>query len=336
VTKTELSEYVEIIIFSTHRLMKLIDDIIEVSKIETGQVLLIERPFSPDLLMDEMKDYTEGEKQKMGKRDIEVDIASPGGGQRVTLFADMERLRMVMINLIDNALKFTKSGHIRFGYKIIGEQVKFSIEDSGIGIPLECQDDIFNRFYQLDNDNNRQFQGTGLGLTIARGLLDIMGGKIWLESEVDCGTTVHFTIPCRTEGRDMELMQKQDYSFDFTGHTILIVEDDLINSRLLGSMIQTVNGRVLYAYTGVMAIEMVKNIPDIDLVLMDIQMPGMDGLEATRNIRFWRKDLPVISQSASAHADDLKRCFDAGCVGHISKPIDTFKLYMLMGKYLKK
>jgi PAS domain S-box-containing protein len=335
VSKEELSEYTEIIIFSTHRLLKLIDDIIQVAHIETGQIVLEERNFSPALLLDELKDYAEGEEVKLGKSSINVEVVIPKENRGLSLFTDRERLRQILICVLDNALKFTEKGTIRFGYKVIGETVKFSVEDTGIGIPPESRKEVFTRFYQVDSGNDRQYQGSGLGLTIARGLVELMGGTIWLESDEDSGTTIHFTLPLTTHDKKEEPLPKTiKTNFDFTGHSVLVVEDDLINSRLLGSMIQAVNAKVHYAYNGTMAVEMVKNMPEIELVLMDIQMPGMDGLEATRNIHFWRKDLPVISQSASAHADDLKKCKEAGCTAHISKPIDTFRLYQIMARIL--
>ena len=335
VSKDELSEYTEIIVFSTHRLLKLIDDIIQVAHIETNQVVLEESSFSPALLLDELRDYAEGEEVKLGKSSITIEVVIPPHNRGLSLCSDRERLRQVMVCIIDNALKFTETGTIKLGYKVIGETVKFSVEDTGIGIPPEFRKEVFTRFYQVDSGNDRQYQGSGLGLTIARGLVELMGGKIWLESEEGSGTTIHFTIPLKSENtRNQEEPKGIGTSFDFKGHSVLVVEDDLINSRLLGSMIQAVNAKVHYAYNGTMAVEMVKNMPEIEMVLMDIQMPGMDGLEATRNIHFWRKELPVVSQSASAHADDLKKCKAAGCVAHISKPIDTFRLYQIMSRFL--
>lgn len=334
VSKKELGEYAEIIIFSTNRLLKLVEDILEISRIETDQVTLNESPFSVDLLLEEMTDYIEGEQEKALKKDIAVETFRAPEKAKLTIVADRERLRNILINLLDNALKFTDQGKIRFGYKIIGEAVKFAVEDTGIGIPREHRATVFNRFFQLDAANNRLYQGTGLGLTIAKAYVELMGGKIWVESEEGLGTTVHFTLPYRTETMQAEIPEKKPYSFDFTGRTVLVVEDELVNSRLMGSMIQAVKAKVLYAYNGPMAIEMVKNIPEIGLVLMDIQMPGMDGYEASRIVHFWRPELPIIAQSASAHAEDMRKGTEAGCKGHISKPIDTFKLYQLMAKFL--
>ncbi|MFH1160034.1 MAG: ATP-binding protein [bacterium] len=336
VSRKELAEYAEIIVFSTNRLLKMVEDILQISKIETDQVVLNETSFSLDLLLDELKDNLVAEKDKARKKQIEIRVIRPDDTRSCTLVADMDRLRDVLRNLLDNALKFTEKGSISFGYKLFGKTIKFSVEDTGIGIQPGSKKEIFDRFYQVDSNNNRKFQGSGLGLTIARAFIEIMGGKIWVESEEGKGTAFHFTLPLKTEAAQPVVLEPKPLAFDFTGNTILVVEDEPVNSRLLGSMIQAVNARVLYAYNGPMAVEMVKNITEISLVLMDIQMPAMDGLETTKIIRFWRPDLPVIAQSASAHADDLKKYYEAGCVGHVSKPIDTFKLYQQLGKFLTR
>jgi len=333
VTKKELAEYAEVIVFSTNRLLKMLEDILQIAKIETDQVFLNETSFSLDLLLDELKDNLIAERNKIRKKQIEIRIFRHDN-QPYTLVADMDRLRDVLRNLLDNALKFTEKGSISFGYKVFGTAIKFSVEDTGIGIPAGNKKDIFDRFHQIANQPEHRLQGSGLGLTIARAFVEIMGGKIWVESEEGKGTAVHFTLPLKAESTQPVAVEPKPLAFDFAGNTILVVEDELVNSRLLGSMIQAVNARVLYAYNGPLAIEMIKNIPDIHLVLIDIQMPGMDGMEATKIIRFWRPDLPVIAQSASAHAEDLKKCYDAGCVGHVSKPIDTFKLYQQLAKFL--
>ncbi|TSA28979.1 MAG: PAS domain S-box protein, partial [Bacteroidetes bacterium] len=175
VSKKELGEYAEIIIFSTNRLLRLIEDILEIARIETDQVVLNETPFSVDLLLDEMKDYLEGEQEGVLKKEITVEVFRAPGKSALTLVADMERFRDVLHNLLDNALKFTEKGKIRFGYKLIGETVKFSVEDTGIGIPKEHRATVFNRFFQVDAANNRLYQGSGLGLTIARAYVELMG-----------------------------------------------------------------------------------------------------------------------------------------------------------------
>jgi PAS domain S-box-containing protein len=334
VSRKELSEYAEIIVFSTTRLLKMLEDILQLSRIETDQVVLHETSFSLDLLLDEMKDHITAERDKARKKQVAIRLHRPEDAGHCSLVADIDRLRDVLQNLLDNALKYTEKGSISFGYKLFVNTIKFTVEDTGIGIPAEYKKEIFERFYQVDYANNRKFQGSGLGLTIAKAFVEIMGGKIWVESEEGSGTAFHFTLPLKTEPSQPVLVDPKPLTFDFSGSTILVVEDNLVNSRLIGAMIQAVNARVMYAYNGPMAVEMIKNIPEVNLVLMDIQMPGMDGLETTKIIRFWRPGLPVIAQSASAHAEDLKRCLEAGCAGHISKPIDTFLLYQQLAKYL--
>jgi two-component system CheB/CheR fusion protein len=315
----------------------MIDDILEISKIETEQITFTDTSFSLHTLLEEMADYVNEEKIKSGKPDLKIELIFPSDGRSPEIMADRGRVCQVLTNLLDNALKFTQTGTIRFGYSIGKDRFcQFFISDTGIGIPAENQEDIFKNFYQVDYLNTRKYSGAGLGLSISKSLVVQMGGQIWLESEKGCGTTFYFTLPFRLQKQMAPRKELKPREFDFKGLTILIVEDEMINARLLGAMLTTVNVSVIYAYNGLLALEKMAQFPEIGLVLMDIQMPGMDGLECTRRIKQQWPHIPVISQSASTHYDEARKCTEAGCDDHLTKPIDVVKLYRAIHKYWKR
>ena len=337
ISKADIEEYAEIIGFSTNRLLRMIDDILEISKIETDQVALNETSFSLHSLLEDITNYCNAEKIRLGKPGLNIELALPDDGRSPEIVADQERVGQVLTNLLDNALKFTQTGTIRFGYTLGRDRFcEFFIADTGIGIPGENQVDIFKSFYQVDYANARKYSGTGLGLSISKSLVELMGGLIWVESVKGQGTTFYFTLPFKFQKKQAPRTELKQINYDFQGLTVLIVEDEMINARLLGAMLLAVNARVFYAQNGFVALERMAEFPEIGLVLMDIQMPGMDGLECTRRIKQQRPSIPVIAQSASAHHDEKGKCFDAGCDDHLAKPIDTSRLYQAIHKHWVK
>jgi len=336
VSRADIEEYTEIISYSTNRLLRMIDDILEISKIETNQVTLVETTFSLHQLLDEMVVYCREEKIRLGKPDLAVELALPRGGRSPEIMADQARVSQILVNLLDNALKFTRNGTLRFGYSLRKDRFcEFFVSDTGIGIPVEKHKDIFKSFYQVDYDNARKFGGAGLGLSICKSLVERMGGSIWLESAKGEGTTFYFTMPFRIQKELPRRTEQKPVEYDFKGLTALIVEDELINARLMGAMLQAVNARVVYARDGLSALGKMEQFPEIGLVLMDIQMPGMDGLECTSRIKQQWPHIPVITQSASAHHEESGKCYEAGCDDHLTKPIDTLKLYQSIFKHWK-
>ncbi len=337
ISRADIEEYAEIIGYSTNRLLRMIDDILEISKIETDQVFFNETTFSLHILLEEMAEYCNAEKNRLGKPGLNIELALPPGGRSPEIVADQERVGQILTNLLDNALKFTQTGTIRFGYSLGRDRFcEFFVADTGIGIPVENQEDIFKSFYQVDYANARKYSGTGLGLSISKSLVERMGGSIWLESVKGKGTSFYFTLPFKLQKNLAPRTELKPRQFDFQGLTVLIAEDEMINARLMGAMLLAVNAKVIYAQNGLIALERIAQYPDIGLVLMDIQMPGMDGFECTRQIRQLLPHLPIVTQSASAHQDETRKCFEAGSNDHLIKPIDTNRLYQMIYKHWTK
>ncbi len=337
ISKAEIQEYADIISYSTNRLLRMIDDIIEISKIETGQEDLNETAFLPEDLLEELCEYYTREKESAGKNEIAIRLHLPGDSVPVQIVTDRAKVRQVLVNLLENALKFTQRGVITFGYTRPRDGFcEFFVCDTGIGIAAENQDKIFESFRQIDYSNARKYSGTGMGLSISKSLVELMGGRIWVESTPGMGSTFHFTLPVTLREFDLPAPEKPQLRNDFTGLTVLVVEDEVINARLLGMILQKANVDVLYARNGLAALEMLEQHPETGLVLMDIQMPGMDGFECTRQIRHRWPEIPVVAQSASAYQEESKLCLESGCVDHLTKPIDAAILYRIINRYWKK
>jgi CheY-like chemotaxis protein len=244
----------------------------------------------------------------------------------------------VLTNLVKNALKFTQTGSIELGYEKKDKFFEFFVKDTGSGIPQEQKEFIFERFRQGSESLTRGYEGAGLGLAISKAYVEILGGKIWIENNKEQGSTFRFTIPYLNEIEEKEQPPViiEDEIHQSEKLKILVVEDDEISIKLLGLMIKPLEGEIFQAITGHEAVEVCRNNPDIDLVLMDIQMPGMNGYEATRQIREFNKDVVIIAQTAYALPGDRKKALEAGCNDHISKPIKQKDLLGLIEKHFKK
>src|SRR5664280_2156037 len=253
---------------------------------------------------------------------------------------DNEKVYGILTNLVKNAIKFTYEGSIEFGYEKKGKYLEFFVKDTGVGIPKNQMELIFERFRQGSESHNRGYEGSGLGLSIAKSYVEMLGGKIWVESEEGKGSTFYFTIPYNAvseEKRAIEnVVSAEHKEVQVKNLKILIVEDDEISYSLLTRMLQKISKEVLHAITGVQAVEACNNNPDFDLVLMDIRMPKMDGNEATRQIRQFNKDVIIIAQTAYAFSGDKEMAIEAGCDDYISKPINKTLLYELIKKHVNK
>ncbi len=243
-----------------------------------------------------------------------------------------------MINLLINAVKFTNEGGITFGYKIEDKLISFFVKDTGIGIPKEKQQTIFDRFIQVDNGVSKPYEGAGLGLSISSAFIDMLGGKLDLESDLHRGSTFYFSIPYKTKknmmlntDKALEIVET-DKKENISNLKILIAENDEFSSRFLDIILQPYSDRILHAANGHEAIEICRNNPDTDLILMDIKMPLLDGNQATKTIRKFNQDVIIIAQTAYAFIDDHKKFLDNGFNGYITKPINENDLKLLLKK----
>ena len=333
--------YVEIIQNNSSTLLQLIEDIIDFSKIEAGQLTVTTREVDLNQLLEEI--YMQFNTRTSGKQrsDLVLSFTKPQATKSSRIHADPARLTQVISNLIHNAIKFTPSGVIEFGYSVEKDSedtwIKFYVRDSGIGIAPDKLNMIFDRFRQGEEGITRTFEGTGLGLSIAKGIVEILGGKIWVESAVNHGSTFFFTVPYKPAVKSVVQPEEIGLKLEMPllkGKKILIAEDEAYNFIFLDKILKRASARVFWAKNGKETVEIVKKQPDIDLILMDIKMPAMSGLEATREIRSFNKGVVIIAQTAYAMDEDRHNCLLSGCNDYISKPIDIGKLYMIVEKYL--
>jgi CheY-like chemotaxis protein/anti-sigma regulatory factor (Ser/Thr protein kinase) len=260
----------------------------------------------------------------------------------VIIKTDSEKLYGILTNLVKNAIKFTYKGSIELGCKINGVWIEFYVKDTGCGIAPEYKEVIFDRFRQgSDSDSlTRNYEGSGLGLSISKSYVEMLGGKMWVESEVGKGSIFHFNIPYNQvseEKRTTEnIITGNDEEFAFSSLKILVAEDDEISNLIITRLIKNIAKEILHAKTGVEAISFCKRNPDIDLVFMDIRMPELNGCEATRQIRQFNKDLIIIAQTADAFVGEREKAIEAGCNDYITKPIDNSLLQELINKHCNK
>jgi len=286
-------------------------------------------------------------KPEAEKKGIKLYVKNSVPSNKSIIKTDSEKIYAILTNLVKNALKFTQTGTIEFGYIPIanGEsnELEFYVKDTGIGINPEHQKFIFERFRQSNECLNRNYEGAGLGLAISRAYVEMLGGKIWVESEQGKGSTFYFTIPYNFESQsdnNTSNIKSSDYTKyniegEVPGLNILIVEDDETNQMLITSIVKMLCNKMLKAKTGIEAIEACRNNPDIDLILMDIKMPEMDGYEATRQIRQFNTKVVIIAQTALALIGDREKALAVGCNDYITKPYSKSILLSLIGKHFK-
>jgi PAS domain S-box-containing protein len=330
-----------IIYKSGMHLLTLVEDIFDTAQIETGQIKIINEKVDIVAILQEVHDIVYGEILKENKLSIELILNLNFQPENRYVVTDSRKLKQVFINLLRNSLKFTDKGVIEFGFsKLIdtGENIlQFFVRDTGIGIDKKDHEVIFNTFRQLDDARTRKFGGMGIGLSIAKKLIEKLGGKIWLESEKGSGAVFFFTLPCsiKMEYNDKPVVSDKSIAgSEFPGKTILVTEDEISNFNLLNIILTKLKITVLWAKNGIEAVDLCKNVPEINLVLMDIKLPLMNGYEATKKIKSIRPNLPVIAQTAYATSHDKEEATKSGCDDHIAKPIQKNHLYEILNRYL--
>jgi CheY-like chemotaxis protein/anti-sigma regulatory factor (Ser/Thr protein kinase) len=336
---TEKKEFMAIVKSSGNLLLKLIDDIIDIAKLESGQLVINDVDVQLNKFIDDIKFIFNEQLKNIGKDKLEFIIQKPVYSMVDTIKADPIRLQQIVTNLLSNALKFTQEGRITFGYSLEPDhKLHFFVEDTGIGIPPEKHAEVFERFRQLDGSYAREYSGTGLGLAISKGLVELMNGVIGVESQLGKGSRFFFTIPytpVRSHTEPVIVKHTVASEFNFTGKTILVVEDDEINYRFLEIVIMRTKATVIRAFTGKEAIDIALN-QDIHLVLMDIQIPVVDGYVATVEIKKVKPRLPVIAQTAHALAEERERCLQSGADDYLAKPISRKDLLVKMSNHIMK
>ena len=316
-------------------MLNIINDIVDISKIEAG---LIKLQITESNINEQVEFIYTFFKPEAESKGMKISFNNSLTAKEATIITDREKLYAILTNLVKNAIKYTEAGEIELGYYKRGEILEFYVKDTGIGVPKDRQAAIFERFVQADIEDRKARQGVGLGLAITKSYVEMLGGKIWIESEEGIGSTFYFTLPYQAEPVK-ETVARQLASLDITDQfrklKILIAEDDETSEMLIGITVKTFGKEVLKVRTGVEAVKNCHLNPDIDLVLMDIQMPEMDGYEATRQIRTFNKDVVIIAQTAYALTGDREKALEAGCNDYITKPLNQSLLLDLIHKYFK-
>lgn len=334
VQKKDFTQYIQT---SSEILLNLVDDIIDIAKIEAGELKIVKKDCDLFALGNELLTTSIETKKKFNKNDIDLLFKADPALADVHIKTDPFRLRQVLVNLINNAIKFTDSGSVEFGYTLQDESnIEFYVKDTGPGLTREELDMIFERFKRARRSEEKNIVGTGLGLAIAKNLVQLLGGEMWVDSAANVGTTFLFTIPFLkiTQQFSDQTPKSQESEFNWKGKTLLIVEDDENSFRYLNELLRKTQVEILHAHDGISAIEMVKEYDSIDLVIMDIRLPHMDGIEATRLIKKFDSRIPVIAQTAYAMAGDKEKMQMAGCDDYVSKPLNPNRILSAIHHFL--
>ena len=330
------ANYVSIMKKSSEQLVCIIDDIIDFAKLESNQIRIINETLDLNRMLDELFIFYENQLSIKDIRTIELQYEKPLDGKNVKIISDENRLRQVLSYLLDNSVKYTQKGFIKFGYKLNHDKLEFYVQDSGIGIPSDKFEHIFERFRQVDEGQTRKYGGTGLGLPISKGLINLLGGEIWLNSELNKGSTFYFTIPYRVEyieEKDKKSFAGEAAVYNWKDKIILVAEDDELNFEYIQILLEPTEVKLIRAKDGSQAVKICSNL-NFDLILMDIRLPVVNGIQATKQLREMGISTPIIAQTAFAMDDDEQRCLSAGCNRYIAKPISKDKLYSLINELL--
>jgi signal transduction histidine kinase len=326
-------KFVDIIQSSGQQLLTIINDILDISKIEAGQMSIYLEATNINELLNEIHEQFVMEAEL---KNLELILNPENMNEPIVINTDGNRLRQVFSNLIINAIKFTSAGIIEFGLTLKNNFMEFYVKDTGIGIAPEDQSIIFRPFSKVAKATNQLYGGTGLGLSISKALIEKLGGTITLHSEPNKGATFTFTIPFVLNigtHTQQEAETESSSLFDRNEKTILIAEDEIFNYYYIEELLEPLKIKTLHAWNGKEAVDMAKNHPDISLVLMDILMPEMDGITATKLIKEMRPKLPVVAQTAYASREDRENAHKSGFDFYLSKPIARELLVEVIDKY---
>jgi PAS domain S-box-containing protein len=335
--ETKLQKFTKIIDQRSDDLLDIINDILDIAKIESGQLPVYLEECNLAELFDELTNQFNEYQKQNNKQHIKFNMQAYCDPSGSIIITDKVKLKQIFVNLLTNAFKFTDKGTIEGGCKLENHNLIFYVSDSGIGIPADKQNVIFERFAQLQQAENRAVGGTGLGLSIIKGLLSLLGGEVFLVSEPDNGSTFSFTFSYKVAKSSQKTVSviSEPTVCQFTDKTILIVEDVVYNAEYIKEVLTDTGINILLAETGSEAIRIAES-QLVDLVLMDIQLPDMDGYQAAKQIKQHNPTLKFIAQTAYAAISDKQKAFDAGFCDYISKPIKIDLLLNMLSKHLSE
>lgn len=330
-------EYIGIIEKSGERLLNIINDIVSISKIESGQMIVNLGESNVNDQMDFIYNFFKPQTEEKG---IKFLCNKTLPYDQAFINTDQEKVYAILTNLVKNAVKFTEKGSVEMGYFVKENFLTFYIKDTGIGIPKNRQDFVFDRFVQADISDVMARQGAGLGLSISKAYVEVLGGEIWIETEYSKGSVFYFTLPYKSKVISVENVEneilpniEQNSTKDYK---LLIAEDDVISKMLISILVKKIGREIISVKNGSEAVEACIKNPDLDLIFMDIQMPEINGYEATRRIRKFNKDVVIIALTAYALSGDREKAIEAGCNDYTTKPIKDEEVKRIFFKYLKK
>lgn len=336
--KQKLEFFSNIINQRCEDLLEIINEILDISKIESGQLPVKLDKCNVNFLLEDLYDFFTANKQKINKQEVQFTIKSVLDPSEI-IVTDRVKLKQIFINLINNAFKFTEQGEIIAGCMYdANQQLVFYVSDTGIGISSENHVLIFERFFQVTQVGVFNKGGTGLGLAIVKGLIILLGGEIWLESQPGQGSKFYFSIPYKIETKPPDtivVLEEKPNHFKFYNKTVLIVEDDYFNAVYLKEIFKDSGLQLLQTEFGKEAVKISVN-QQVDIILMDIMLPDIDGYEATRLIKSQKPGIRIIAQTAYAGPDDETKCLNAGCDDYIRKPINRNQLLTKVHEQLSK
>ncbi|WP_421918761.1 PAS domain-containing hybrid sensor histidine kinase/response regulator [Marinifilum sp.] len=331
----KIEKWNSIVRSSGKHLLKIIESIFDVSLLQAKEVKLNIDQFSLCEMFDTIQQYVKAEVKKLNKTNLAINYIS-FGERDVFITSDRTKLMQLITNLLNNAIKYTELGKVEYGCKIHDDSIVFFVSDTGIGISEEHKDIIFDIFRQIDDPYWGLQSGVGLGLAICKEITNLLNGELWLDSEKGKGSCFYFklnnvlSIPDQKQFKALKNIEPPNLK----GKTILIVEDVEINYYLLEEILAPTNANLMWAKNGVIAVGMVQTTPDLNLVLMDVKIPHLDGYHVTKKILKQNPNLPIIAQTAYALKGDKQKALDSGCVAYITKPIERSVLFELLQEHI--
>lgn len=332
-------EYLDVIKRQSKSLLNIVNEIAEIAKYSAGSIEISKTNINLNLVINETIIGFEPPVQSLQHPEHRIETNYPND-EGVQIYADSGRIQQILHNLLNYTTSRADHGKVTIGYQVIGDKIIFRVSDDNANLRKKERKNFFSLYLLYDESEHTRYEDTGIGLAIAKTIVKALGGKIWVEPDAESGTSYYFSLPYQqpieqNPGDDslVELPAEEE-QYDWRNSTILIVDDEEVNALFLEALLQNTKARLLFAKNGFEAVELCKTITQLDLVLMDILMPGMNGLKATQEIRKFNTQIPIIAQTALTESEDYNQCIQSGCNEAISKPIEVEKLLRLLSKFL--
>lgn len=329
-SQEQRTRYMEIVLKCSDQLLGVVNDVLDLSLIETGNITIEKENIRLNDLMDEV--YSSH--IKSFSDEVQLKLTMDENEFSTEIVGDSVKLKQLLDNLLSNARKFTSNGRVEFGCERQNEILRFFVKDTGTGIQPEQLERVFNRFERAEIETTKLTGGAGLGLAICKGIVSEMNGDIWVESEQGNGSTFYFTIPFVSVKQEKDIIQEElVQEVPILNDCLLIAEDEDSNYQYLMEILEDFGIEIWRAKNGKEAVEMYQDNSNINMILMDIKMPVLDGYEATRKIRMFDSNVPIIAQTAFVLGDERIQALEAGCTDYIPKPFKKEEIYSIIRKH---